>query len=273
MPGTAEEWRACERNFNTDWNFPRAIGAIDGKHIMLQAPIHGGSEYYNYKGFHSIVLFALVDAKYNFLFVDIGCQGRISDGGIFKNTKLYTQIMNGTMSLPEMAPLPGRRTQVPYVLLADEAFALHNNVMKPYTGNHKKGTIERIYNYRHCRARRVVENAFGILSVVFRVLRKPMLLSPEKATIIVATTIYLHNFLRNNTSRNIYSPPGEFDSFAEGEFIRGNWRVGNMDAANALLNLQHVDDRRPPISAQRIRAEFAHYFINEGRIPYQDTHE
>ena len=113
MPGTAEEWRACERNFNTDWNFPRAIGAIDGKHIMLQAPIHGGSEYYNYKGIHGIVLFALVDAKYNFLFADIGCQGRISDGGIFKNTKLYTKIMNGTMSLPENAPLPGRRTRVP----------------------------------------------------------------------------------------------------------------------------------------------------------------
>lgn len=37
-------------------------------------------------------MFALVDADYNFLFVDIGCQGRISDSGVFKHTELYNKI-------------------------------------------------------------------------------------------------------------------------------------------------------------------------------------
>jgi hypothetical protein len=37
----------------------------------------------------SIVLFALVDVNYEFMFVDAGCQGRIADSGVFTNTELY----------------------------------------------------------------------------------------------------------------------------------------------------------------------------------------
>jgi hypothetical protein len=52
--------------------------------------------------------------------------------------------------------------------------------MKVYPGQHPKGSKERIFNYRICRARTVVENVFGLASSVFRVLRKPILLEPEK---------------------------------------------------------------------------------------------
>lgn len=57
--------------------------------------------------------------------------------------------------------------------------------MKLYSGVHPKGSVKRNFNYRLCRARRVVENVFGISSSVFRVLRKPMLLEPEKAEVVV----------------------------------------------------------------------------------------
>lgn len=88
MPSSPAEWLAISQKYQKVWNFLHVLGVMDGKHVMLQAPIKSGSEYFNYKSFFSIVLFALVDADYNFVYVDVGCQGRISDGGVFKHTQL-----------------------------------------------------------------------------------------------------------------------------------------------------------------------------------------
>ena len=65
---------------------------MDGKHINIKQPKNSGSYLFNYKRTFSIVLLALVDANYKFIYVDIGCNGRISDGGVFRNSSLSTAI-------------------------------------------------------------------------------------------------------------------------------------------------------------------------------------
>ncbi|XP_031328869.1 uncharacterized protein LOC116177118 [Photinus pyralis] len=270
MPSTIEEWTQTSKIFEDVWHFPHCLAALDGKHIMLQAPIQSGSEYYNYKSFHSIVLLALVDGQYNFLFCDVGGQGRISDGGIFKNSLLWRKIEKRELPIPEPRILPGRQKRIPYVFVADDAFALHDNIMKPYSGLHDKGTPERIFNYRLSRARRIVENAFGILSAVFRVLRKPLLLEPEKARLVVLTTLYLHNFLRSGNSNQIYTPPGTFDSEEDGLLIEGTWRRdGNPE--NSFLPIRRLP-RKSPLNAQQIRNELAEYFSSNGAVSFQDKY-
>jgi len=163
--------------------------------ILLKAPANSGSSFYNYKGQHSIVLMALVSADYKFLMVDIGAQGRHSDGGIFKNSEMGRRFSEGLMNLPPPSIIDLAHTQpLPFVIIADEAFQLNSFTMRPYPG--RNITAERrIFNYRLSRARRVVENTFGIMAVRWRIYQKPMNTSLATTEAIIQATICLHNFM------------------------------------------------------------------------------
>ncbi|XP_046665756.1 uncharacterized protein LOC124357762 [Homalodisca vitripennis] len=270
MPENEEQWLCESKKFEEKWDFPHAVGAIDGKHVAIQCPPKSGSEYFNYKSFFSFVLFALVDADYNFMFVDVGCQSRISDGGVFKNSQLYDNIEKGNLKLPPPSPLPNSSIPSPYVILGDDAFALSDSLMKPYSGYHPQGSPERIYNYRLSRARRVVENAFGILASVFRVLRKPLLLETENAKWVVMACVYLHNFLRRSASSSrLYCPVGALDTEENGEVTPGTWR--NEVAPASLLGLKKVP-RRSNSTAKDIREAFATYFMTNGAVSWQNDY-
>lgn len=204
--------------------------------------------------------------------MDAGCQGRISDGGVFQNCQLHKLLKNNSLSLPSPKQLYGRNKEVPYFFIGDGAFCLNENIMKPFPGVHKKGTPERIFNYRLCRARRVVENVFGILSSVFRVLRKPTLLQPEKAELIVLAIVHLHNFLRRNKrSTSTYMPPGSLDSDADGEYIEGTWRRANNEEMTSLLPVKLIP-RKSPMNAIQIREELKEYCMEEERLSWQDQY-
>ncbi|KAG5866829.1 hypothetical protein JTB14_016559 [Gonioctena quinquepunctata] len=43
MPQSETEWKTIAKEFNDGWNFPKCIGAFDGKDISFQAPIHSGT--------------------------------------------------------------------------------------------------------------------------------------------------------------------------------------------------------------------------------------
>lgn len=115
MPKSHEEWKKISQDFYTLWNFPHCLGALDGKRMLLQKPAHSGSHYYDYKGNFSIILLALVDADYKFLYADIGTNGRASDGGVWSNCKFKDAIEKGQMGIPPPTNLPNSDIYVPYV--------------------------------------------------------------------------------------------------------------------------------------------------------------
>ncbi|XP_026682547.1 uncharacterized protein LOC113469221 [Diaphorina citri] len=129
---TADDFKHISSDFEKLWNFPHCIGALDGKHIRINAPEHSGSQFFNYKHFFSIVLQALVDANYRFISIDVGGYGKQSDGGTFKASLLHKKMCNHTLNLPNDEPFPGKRYCMPYVMIADEAYPLMRNLLIPY---------------------------------------------------------------------------------------------------------------------------------------------
>ena len=105
MPDAAE-WKKIAAEFS-HLDFPNCLGAMDGKHVVIEAPPSSGSLYYNYKGTFSIVLLAVVDAKYRFRVVDIGAYGRNSDGGTLSASAFGTALRQNTLGIPADSPLPG----------------------------------------------------------------------------------------------------------------------------------------------------------------------
>ena len=89
---TKFDWDKIINGFNASWNFQNYIGAIDGKHVVIEWTVNSGSNFFNYKGKYSIVLLALVDNNYNFTCIDIGAHGSMSDGGIFNKYSLKKAI-------------------------------------------------------------------------------------------------------------------------------------------------------------------------------------
>ena len=224
------EWKRVAAEFNEKWNFPHCIGAMDGKHVLIKPPPNSGSLYFNYKHSFSVVLLAVVDADYKFIYVDIGCNGRVADGGVFRNCSFSKALEDNTLHIPPPEPLPNQSVSIPYMLVADDAFPLKEYLQKPYA---QAGLTRenRIYNYRLSRARRIVENAFGILANRFRIFGAPIPLKPEKVEAIVMACCSLHNFLRTQVaSRNLYTPRGslDFENPDNHEVVPGSWRRENL---------------------------------------------
>jgi len=242
---TEDTWRKSEIGFKERWNFPNCIGSIDGKHVEIKCPNKSGTSYFCYKNYFSIVLLAIVDPYYNFIIVDIGSYGRHSDSAIFENSSFYREFIDNKTILPPK-PLPGTDTPVPHVFVGDERFKLQTYLMRPFP---RKAIVENLekknYNKRHCRARRVVENAFGILPQKWRVFFRPIECDVKTAVHVIKAACCLHNFIRTTAN-------GTTDERESTEDIINQ-------TSNAFSTSTRLRERSSDM-AQAVRNHFVHYF-------------
>ncbi|XP_058628337.1 uncharacterized protein LOC131538482 [Onychostoma macrolepis] len=251
VPETAD-WQEIALGFKERWNFPNCVGAMDGKHVVIQAPHNSGSQDFNYKGTYSVVLLAVVDARYLFRVVDVGAFGRNSDGGTLAASAFGQALWEEKLHLPEDAPLPGtdHLGPMPHVFVGDEAFPLRRNVLRPYPGRNLSQP-QRIFNYRLLRARRVVENAFGILAAQWRIYHRVIGVSPANVDAIVKATVALHNFQRWNSTVEAPAPQEE-------------------QHFPALSRLRRVSTNNSTREAVAVRESFTSYFSSAaGVVPWQ----
>ena len=193
---------------------------MDGKHILIKYPKEDRSTFFSYKGFHSLVLLGLVDINYKFIFIDVGWQGRIHDGGAFRNTELNNRLVSDELNFADPMELPesqypawnftGESMSIPFVIVGDEAFPLNKHLMKPYSKT----------------LRRCSDGTFRIIAARFRIANSPINLTPEKVTKLVLAIAVLHNFL-STKSRGSYLPSRLVDeeNLETGEVIPGGGKI------------------------------------------------
>ncbi|KAM5191432.1 uncharacterized protein ACMZJ9_013619 [Mantella aurantiaca] len=220
MP-TKEKWREISNAFMEKTQFPNCLGAIDGKHIRMVMPPASGSRYFNSKKKISVVLMAVADANYNLISVDVGSYGSAPDSSVFQHSEFYKQLSQGQLDLPEPRPLPGTSDpDFPMVFVADEAFAISNNLMRPYSSRSldEKRTN---FNYRLSMARRMVECTFGILANKWRVLHTAISLNVGNAVEVIKAACILHNFVRMREGCNLENTYTTHLSVAGRPMLRG----------------------------------------------------
>lgn len=271
---TTEQWKKISEEFFNKWNIPNCFGAIDGKHIEIQAPFNAGSHFFNYKKTHSIVLMAVCDAYYRFILVDVGASGGTHDSIVFSDSAFGTKILNNLLPLPEPRHLPNTDILLPNFFIADAAFPLHSHIMRPFPGKHLSLT-KKIYNYRISRARRTIENTFGILAQRWRVLRRALTTSLETCENIVLACVVLHNFIQRGEQEMTldekrYCPTGYVDEESANGVLRpGLWRRENGN----LRRVERVGANNASRAVFRIRENLSEYFNSpEGGLSWQESY-
>lgn len=141
------------------------------------------------------------------------------------------------------------------------------NLMKPYP---QKGIThdEKIFNYRLCRARRVVENVFGILASRFRVFLQPVTINIERMDAVVLACCALHNFLRRRSKKNYITETSvDYEDIVNGTLTPGEWR----QSGNLLSLDRRSSTKNARNSAKEVRNKYKNYYTTIGKTSFQEN--
>jgi len=123
--------------------------------------------------------------------------------------------------------LPGTVNKLPLALVGDEAFPRKPYLMRPYP-KRSLSDSQRIFIYCLFRARRTIENAFGILVSRWRILRSTIQCKEETTYKIVLAFVVLHNFIMSSNTQK-YCPPQLVDQERNGFLVPGQWRSEELE--------------------------------------------
>lgn len=186
------QFRVLVAEFQALHGIPYIVGAIDGSHIPILAPLIGGEDYYCRKSFHSALLQGIVDVHCKFWDFEFGWAGSLHDWSVFQVTKVGRGFMAGKY--------------MPYKLIGDAAYPVRPWMYCPFKGQ-KDGLshVHANWNFIQSSTRMCVERAFGILKGRWRIIMKrtdvPLRMVPD----LVCTCIVLHNLciaMKDSFDRN-----------------------------------------------------------------------
>ena len=130
--------------FKTKWGVPQCVGAIDGCHILI-SPAMNRTDYYNRKGWYSMILQGVVDHSYCFMDINVGWPGSVHDAHVFAQSALYRNITKNHLFPDKPMSIDG--VKIPRYPIGDSAYPLKSWLMKPFTYGSSLTTQQKTYNY------------------------------------------------------------------------------------------------------------------------------
>ena len=188
---SGDDLRAVVDGFTNGLGFPQCAGVVDGTHIPIVSPVEYPADYFNRKGFHSIIMQGMVDNLGRFTDVCIGWPGRVHDACVFVNSSLYHRGQQGTLFPDWKQTICGQ--DIPLLVLGDPAYPLLSWLLKAYIDNGSLTAQQKLFNYRLSKARVVVEHAYGRLKGRWQCLLKRNDVMIRYYPSLVAACCVLHN--------------------------------------------------------------------------------
>ena len=241
-----KDFQTMINGFQRKWNFPQCLGAIDGTHIPIKAPLVHHADYFNRKSFHSVILQAVCDSICFFTDVFAGWPGRAHDARVFGRSLIGKLIIEGKL-IPDDSNLSrviDNHIIEPF-LIGDPAYPISKHLMKNYPGSNLTPEREH-FNCRLSRARIEIERALERLKGRWRCLFKQLDCDLHKVVLHVISAYILHNMCEERK-----------ECFLEEWNRLGEDEIGDLPRPDPLN-----DDNDAAHNAVIIRNVLAHYLSN-----------